>query len=326
MTGGHGDRVTPASGPPAPDRRALFVIGSLVVVLAVLAAGTGALRGFENGVADGGAMMLRALIGALVGAAIGAVLVLAIRRLGAARTTALGLASGAAMVLVVVIVASIGATAGVSTAPLGPEVPSRQTIEPGPAATDLSPSDTLPLQDGEAGDLPNWVGTVLAVIGLILVLLLVLGMARTFQMPRLRLRGGLHWGNRRAAEVTQVDLDLDAAADSFSDSAGSIGDDDDPRAAIIAAYVRLLAGLEGAGCARLPYEAPEEHLRRSLHDLGVAPEHMRVVVDKFLVARFSTHPVTVADRDEVRVALHDAGTQLREVAAARQASAEAASA
>ena len=44
---------------------------------------------------------------------------------------------------------------------------------------------------------------------------------------------------------------------------------------------------------------------------------MSVVVDRFLVARFSTHPMTVADRDAVRDALRAAGAQLREVAAAR---------
>jgi hypothetical protein len=324
MTGGHEDRTTPAPERPDADPRALVVVGALVVVLAVIAAGTGALRGFENGVAAGGDLALRALLGAVVGAAVGGLLVLGIRRLGAARTGALGLASGAALVLVVVIVASVGATAGVSTAPLGPEVPTHDSVEEGPATTVVLPRDTLPDDFGKPADLPNWVGTVLAIIGLILVLLLVLGMARTFQMPRLRLRGGLHWGNRRHAEITQEDLDLDAAADSFADSAGSMGDDDDPRAAIIAAYVRLLAGLESAGCARLPYEAPEEHLRRSLHALGVRPEHMRVVVDRFLVARFSTHPMTVADRDEVRTALREAGEQLRQVAAARQAADEAA--
>ena len=102
----------------------------------------------------------------------------------------------------------------------------------------------------------------------------------------------MRWGNRGRPATLEEDLDVEAAADSFDDSAGSIGDDDDPRTAIIAAYARLLDGLAEVGCARLPYEAPEEHLHRSLVALGVSPEPMSVVVDKFLVARFSTHPVT----------------------------------
>ncbi len=44
---------------------------------------------------------------------------------------------------------------------------------------------------------------------------------------------------------------------------------------------------------------------------------MSAVVDKFLVARFSTHPVTEADRDEVRDALRAAAAQLRAILAAR---------
>ena len=83
------------------------------------------------------------------------------------------------------------------------------------------------------------------------------------------------------------------------------------RAAIIAAYARLLDGLGDVGCARRSHEAPEEHLRRSLVTLGVDAEHMRLVVDKFLVARFSSHPLTHADADGVRSALREVGAQLR---------------
>ena len=297
------------------DRRVPFVIGALVVLLAVIAAGTGAFRDFTDGVADGGELIVRVLIGALVGAALGALVVLLVRRLGAARAGALGLTTAGALVLVIVIVAALGATAGVATAPLGPATPSVNSFDEATAGPTTPPRIEVPPAEPVDNDVPAWVGTVLAVVGLILVFLLVLGISRTFTLPRLRLRGGFQWGNRRSVGVLQDDLDLDMAADSFDDSAGSLDDSDDPRAAIIAAYVRLLEGLEAAGCARLPFEAPEEHLRRSLRDLGVRPEHMTVVVDRFLVARFSTHPMTVADRDAVRDALRAAGAQLREVAA-----------
>jgi hypothetical protein len=315
------DRAPTSSTPaPADERRTAVVVGALVVVLAVAAAGTGALRGFHSGVADGGDLGIRLLLGLLVGAGVGGLVVLGLRRLGAARLAAIGLAGGAAMVLVVVIVAAIGATAAVSTAPLHPEVPSANTIDEAPSTSaPRPPDDTLPGDEAGTSPLPSWVGTVLAILGLILVLFLLIGLSRTFALPKLRLRGGMQWGNRRAAELTLDELDVDAAADSFDDSAASIGDGVDPRAAIIAAYARLLDGLTEAGCGRQPFEAPEEHLRRSLLALGVQPEHMRVVVDKFLVARFSTHPLTSADADAVRAELREAGRQLRAVAPARDA-------
>ncbi|MFT3855368.1 MAG: DUF4129 domain-containing protein [Ilumatobacteraceae bacterium] len=301
------------------SRRTTIVIGAAVVVLAVLAAGTGALHGFDDGVARGGDLVTRLLVGALISAAAGGLLVVGLRRLGTARTAALGLTGAAAMLLVVLVVGAIGATVAVSTAPLHPEVPSVETVVQRATTTLPPPRDTLPADDGGTTSVPSWIGTVLAIVGLIFVFLLVLGITRTFQMPKLRLRGGMRWGNRRDAELTVEDLDVAAAADSFEDSAASIGDGVDPRAAIIAAYARLLDGLATAGCARQPFEAPEEHLHRSLHALGVAPAHMTVIVDRFLVARFSTHPLTAADADTVRAALRDAARQLRDVLAANDA-------
>jgi hypothetical protein len=294
----------------------IVVIGAAVVVVAVLAAGTATLRSFHDGVADGGQLARRALIGALIGAAIGGLVVLGLRRLGPARTGVLGLASGAALGLLVLIAVSIGATAGVATTHIGPPRQTPQTLSPSDTTPVTATSDTIPGELGGPSSVPEWIANILAVLGVLLIIILVLGFARTFSLPHLNLRGGLRWGNRGQSVVVTEELDVEAAADSFDDSAASIGDDDDPRAAIIAAYARLLDGLAEAGCARLPYEAPEEHLRRSLVALGVTPQAMALVVDKFLVARFSTHPLTAVDRDDVRAALRAAGGQLREAIAA----------
>jgi len=127
----------------------------------------------------------------------------------------------------------------------------------------------------------------------------------------------MRWGNRGRSATIDEDLDVEGAADVLDDSVLVVDAGLDPRSAIIAAYARLLDGLAEVGCGRRPYEAPEEHLHRSLVALGVTPEAMSVVVDKFLVARFSTHPLTETDRDEVRDALRAAAAQLRAVLAAR---------
>ena len=150
-------------------------------------------------------------------------------------------------------------------------------------------------------------------------------MAQTNQIDQDALAA--EWGLALEAESGATVAAVDPVAAPGVDEAAAqwaamIDDGADPRAAIIAAYARLLERLGESGCPRLPYEAPEEHLRRSLTALGVPHAAMETVVAKFLVARFSTHPVTGADRDEVRGALREAGRQLRELVAEAARAAE----
>jgi len=108
-------------------------------------------------------------------------------------------------------------------------------------------------------------------------------------------------------------IDEAAAAESFAESGRIIVDDADPRRAIVAAYGALLQGLEAAGAPRSPFEAPEEHLQRSLQQLRVPPAPLSAVTRLFLVARFSTHPLGEPERREARDALAEAERHLREI-------------
>jgi hypothetical protein len=288
-------------------RRTRIVTGVLMVLLVVAAAGTGLPSEIRDGVANGSDIGVRALIGGLAGAAIGVGLLLGVRRTGVA--TSLGLAGAMAAFLAIFTCAALGATASVSMAPLHAEVQTVDPVEPvGPA--DSSAGETSSGGESRAVGLPGWLEAALVVIAIVVAVFLVFGAARTLPVRNRLRRGLLGRRNRRDAETVFEDVDVEAAADVF-ERAASVGDGPDPRAAIIAAYARLLDGLGDVGCARRPHEAPEEHLRRSLVTLGVDAEHMRLVVDKFLVARFSTHPLTHADADGVRSALREVGTQLR---------------
>ena len=106
----------------------------------------------------------------------------------------------------------------------------------------------------------------------------------------------------------------------FDDSAAAIDDDVDPRAAIIAAYARLLDGSPRPAARGWRTRPRRSTCAAASSRSACRPRRWSVVVDKFLVARFSTHPLTEADRDEVRAALRAAGRQLRDavVAAARR--------
>jgi hypothetical protein len=289
------------------SRRMWVVADVVMVVLVIVAAGAGLPRDIRGGVANGSEVAVRALVGGLAGVALGVGLLLVARRVGVAAR--LGLAGALAASLTIFTIAALGATASVSMAPLHPEV---QTVDPveSVAPADASPGGTSRGGESGAADLPGWVEAALVVIAIVVAIFLVFGVVRNLPVRKRRQRGLLGGRNRRHGEAVHEDLDVEAAADVF-ERAASLHDGADPRAAIIAAYARLLDGLGDVGCARRPHEAPEEHLRRSLVTLGVPAEHMQLVVDEFLVARFSTHPMTPADAAAVRSALREVGTQLR---------------
>ncbi len=111
------------------------------------------------------------------------------------------------------------------------------------------------------------------------------------------------WAARRRrptfdAEVSPrpVDEVRRAAGSAFAASLADLEAEPDPRRAIVAAYARLLDGLDAAGFGRHAAEAPEEHLRRVLEQLRVPPAPLRTLVALFAEARFSEHPLTAAHK------------------------------
>jgi hypothetical protein len=120
-----------------------------------------------------------------------------------------------------------------------------------------------------------------------------------------------------AGEVRPEAGDDDAAAsavESLVASADDLATTAEPRAAVIAAYARLLDGLGRAGAARRPAEAPFEHVARALRLLGVRPAPLERLAALFAEARFSTHSITEDHRQEAADCLHAALDDLRAVA------------
>jgi hypothetical protein len=81
-------------------------------------------------------------------------------------------------------------------------------------------------------------------------------------------------------------------------AAAGLRAEDDPRRAVVAAYLRMDLTLAEHGLGRRPAEAPLEHLARVLREAGIPPVAGRRLVDLFERARFSSHPVDAAMRDE----------------------------
>jgi len=72
---------------------------------------------------------------------------------------------------------------------------------------------------------------------------------------------------------------------------------DDPRQAVIAAYVAMQQSLAATGIARSPAEAPREYLQRVLVASSATEREARTLTGLFEEARFSTHPVSERVRE-----------------------------
>jgi hypothetical protein len=107
----------------------------------------------------------------------------------------------------------------------------------------------------------------------------------------------------RDAEPGEATPEPDALLVALDASIDDLERERDPRAAVIAAYARLLEGFERAGLGRRPAETPLEHLRRGLAALPLRPGPAERLTDLFLEARFSSHPIGTAERDEAHAAL-----------------------
>ncbi len=98
-----------------------------------------------------------------------------------------------------------------------------------------------------------------------------------------------------SAVMPAVFAALDAGEDAMRDIS-------DPRQAIIACYAAMEGALATVGVRRLAAETPNDLLARAAL-FRDAHEPARRLTELFLEARFSSHPMSNADRDDARAAL-----------------------
>lgn len=118
---------------------------------------------------------------------------------------------------------------------------------------------------------------------LVLPLLALLGLAvASFVLAR-----------RRRVPVPQADEPVAEAVVAVLDEAlDDLGDERDPRGAVIAAYARMEDVLAEHGLGRRPAETPYEYLARVLTDLRASERSARRLTELFEWAKFSTHEVS----------------------------------
>jgi len=160
-----------------------------------------------------------------------------------------------------------GLVAGFGSSPRAPE-----TVPPTP------PGQAVPETTTETSDASSpayLVGLAIAVI----VAVAVITRLRTSDRE-----DDLIVGERTDDEGAPIVAALTASLDDLEAIA-------DPRAAVVAAYVRMQAVLGSAGLPRRPSETEAELLARILEQLGAGAGPARRLTDLFERARYSTRPV-----------------------------------
>jgi Domain of unknown function (DUF4129) len=118
---------------------------------------------------------------------------------------------------------------------------------------------------------------------LVLPLLALLGLAAaSFALAR----------RRRAPAPEVAEPVAEAVVAVLDDAIDDLGDERDPRRAVIAAYARMEDVLADHGLERRPAETPYEYLARVLTDLRASERSARRLTELFEWAKFSTHEVS----------------------------------
>lgn len=114
---------------------------------------------------------------------------------------------------------------------------------------------------------------------------------------------GLIFVTHRRTGQPAAETQDDAARASIEVAIDALQDRDDPRSAVIAAYLGMERTLADRGVARAPAEAPREYLRRVLGASGSTEAEATLLTSLFEEARFSTHPLSENLRSQARAAL-----------------------
>jgi hypothetical protein len=145
----------------------------------------------------------------------------------------------------------------------------------------------------------------------LLIVIIVLGVlaaaAGLIWLIVVLLRSRFWLGFRRDAAGTAVGLAADYDAPDLLEAVESgrraLRQFDDARAAIIACYVAMEQSLARAGTARTAADTPDELLARAAGEGLVTGDAAARLTALFYEARFSSHPVPLARRDEAQRAL-----------------------
>jgi Domain of unknown function (DUF4129) len=222
---------------------------------------------------------------------------------GATRAGLFPLLAVGALILGAIVAASLS-TPQIHPAPL----PKYSFHPPPPQSHDpfIAPGapNSSPVPNEGSITLPGWVGPVLFSVAALL-LLTILGVL-IYLLLRNRDR-------TRAAALPEVEVTLlqqRAQVIAAVDAGLADLDEGDPRAAVIACWVRLEEAAAAAGTPREPGDTPAELVLRLLGDHQVSSGVLYGLAEVYRLARYATHTVDAAMREQARSALHQLRAEL----------------
>jgi hypothetical protein len=183
------------------------------------------------------------------------------------------------------------------------------TLPPRPAKVKTTPPRTGQLHPRAAGHnvIPL---TVAIILGLLALAVLVY-----FAVLLVRRRFWLGFRSREAGfgiEPAEADDESDLR-EAIESGRSALRRFDDAKAAIIACYVAMEESLERAGTARSAADTPDELLARAAGSGLVRTGAAARLTALFYEARFSSHPMPLAQRDEAQRALAELADSLRDL-------------
>jgi hypothetical protein len=160
------------------------------------------------------------------------------------------------------------------------------------------------LDDAQHIQFPPWVGPIL--LGALIVVLLATAGLLVFLLLRGRLAAA-QVTVAAEAPVEQQRAEVLAAVDA---GLAELTEDGDPRAAVIACWVRLEQAAADAGTPREPGDTPTELVLRLLAGHQVSPDVLYRLAEVYRLARYATHTVDATMRDQARAALRQLRDEL----------------
>ena len=159
------------------------------------------------------------------------------------------------------------------------------------------------------GGPPLAVVIVLVILGVLAAALLIYLIVRFWRVPRL---GRRRWRSQAVDVPLQPGAgdDEESLREAVESGHSALRQVDDTRAAIIACYAAMEQSLAQAGAVRAAADTPDELLARAASQGLVSGGSACLLTLLFYEARFSSHPMSAAQRDDAERALGELAASL----------------
>ena len=196
-----------------------------------------------------------------------------------------------------------------------PRIETEEVHDSGSAEASASADDQggVPINPRDRTPPPQWISTLVTFLfyfGVALALAAVCGyLVYRFASTRPPSRKTIDTRNTSRVSTTELREAVQAGLANLDD------DSTDPRAAVIACWLKLEKAASRAGVARLASQTPLELVQRVLIEYRVSEAALSQLVDAYHQARYAPHDITEELRQTAKAALSEVRAQLQDAGA-----------